>query len=106
MDIENLPENYIVAEGPSGLAALLDEFLVKAKQDAAFAAETHYILYQLGNQKSLITVDTSRIPFHFTYEDFLGRPATMTVKETIGWFLWEKCGEKERIESEQPGRGE
>ncbi|EKD72005.1 MAG: hypothetical protein ACD_46C00035G0002 [uncultured bacterium] len=102
MDIENLPTIYLVAEGPEGLATILDDFLEQSK-DPAFAASEHFILYQLGSQKSLIKVDTSKMPFHFRYHDLLGRPATNAVKETIAQFLWEKCGEKERFRYEYPG---
>lgn len=95
-----IPSNYIVAEGPDGLYQVLNELLDKAKSDAVFASQEHYIMYQIGNQKSLIKVDTNIIPFRFWYNDLMGRPATTIVKETIGRFLWEKCGEKEKYMQE------
>jgi hypothetical protein len=91
----DIPENCIIAEGPEGLSQVLDILLVKTKQDPIFAAQEHNILYQLGSQKSLIKVDTSSIPFKFQHFDLMGRPATMAVKDTIGRFLWEKCGGEE-----------
>lgn len=91
-----LPPEYTIAEGPEGLKKVLEDFLKSAQEDVAFANEAHYILYQLGNQKSLIRADFSKKPFQFWYYDLLGRPATKAVKETIVEFLWEKCGEKER----------
>lgn len=95
MQIFKLPEKYDIANGLDGLAALLDQLLLQAKQNPNTITPDHYILYQLGNQKSLIKVDMTTSPFHFMYDDLLGRPATNGVKETIGRFLWEKCGEKE-----------
>ena len=96
MDREMIPEGCIIAEGPAGLASVLDEMLTKTKADTGFAREEHYILYRLGDQKSLIKVDTNQLPFIFYYSDMLGRPATKAVKDTIARFLWEKCGEKEK----------
>jgi hypothetical protein len=94
---------YVPAHGPEGLTKVLDNFLEKAKIDPEFAAHGHYILYQLGAQKSLIKVDMSQQPFQFWYNDLLGRPPTNIVKETIARFLWEKCGERERFFQEFQG---
>lgn len=91
-----IPPNHIVADGPEGLERVLDELLEKSKTDTQFASDEHFILYQLANQKSLIKVDTSQLPFKFWHNDLMGRPATVAVKHTIAKFLWEKCGEKER----------
>lgn len=91
-----LPPTYVIAEGPEGLREVLDQFLESAKTDSEFAAVGHYILYQLGDQKSLIKVDMSATPYQFYYYDYLGRPATKAVKKTIVRFLWEKCGEREK----------
>lgn len=93
---EDLAFQYEIAQGPQGLRDVLDSYLVKSQNDPKFAEVGHYILYQIGDQRSLIRVDTSEVPFNFKYCDLLGRPATKTVKETIARFLWEKCGEKER----------
>lgn len=90
------PFEYLVANGPDGLANVLETLFYRCQTDEQFAAEEHYILYQLGNQKSLIKTDMSVQPFQFWYYDLLGRPATKIVKETIGRFLWEKGGEKYR----------
>lgn len=98
------PEYEFDAAGPEGLEAVLDVILARSKEDADFAKEQHVILYTLGQQKALITVDTSKEPFHFHYEDLLGRPATKGVKETLARFLWEKCGEKDRyIQQDREG---
>lgn len=101
MPENKLPIEYVLAEGPQGLAKVLNAFLAKTKDqalDPAFSANTeHYILYQLGNQNSLIKVDMSKQPYQFRYFDKLGRPATKAVKETIADFLWNQCGEKERV---------
>lgn len=96
MDSEQLPFSYVVAEGPDGLRQQLDAFLLQAQNDPQFAAEQHYILYQLGQQKALIKVDMGETPFQFWYYDLLGRPITRPIKETISQFLWERCGERER----------
>ena len=95
-DRDSIPEDSILAEGPEGLAKVLDELLGKTRSDPDFAAAEHYIFYRLGDQKSLIKVDTRQLPFIFYYSDLLGRPATRAVKDTIAKFLWEKCGEKEK----------
>jgi hypothetical protein len=95
MENRQLPE-YTAAEGPEGLDQVLDLFLQKSKSDPQFAAQEHYILYQLSEQKSLIKIDMSQQPFLFWYYDLNGRPATEAVKKVIANFLWEKGGEKER----------
>lgn len=95
-DQDNLAFQYDVVDGPVGLMEVLDTYLTKSQNDASFAKVGHYVLYTLGEQRSLIRVDTSEMPFHFGYCDLFGRAATAGVKETIARFLWEKCGEKER----------
>jgi|GEM_PF-1806714 hypothetical protein len=87
---------YIIAQGPDGLRKVLDDLLEASQKDTNFAAEPHYIEYQLGSQRSLIKVDMSEKPYLFWYCDLMGRAATKAVKDTIADFLWEKCGEKER----------
>jgi len=89
-----LPD-YILAEGPEGLTKALTQLLDQSGKDASFAADPHYVLYQLGNQKSLIKIDMSEKPFYFWYYDLLGRPATNGVKDTIARFMKEKFGGKE-----------
>lgn len=96
----NLSSEYILAEGPQGLARVLDGLLAESQKDPDFAAAEHFVLYQLGNQKALIKVDTTQVPFNFWYCDLLGRPATKIVKDTIAEFLWDKCGERERYAKE------
>jgi hypothetical protein len=91
-----LLKNYLPALGPAGLRQVLDNLLEHAKEDPAFAAKEHFILYQIGDQKSLIKVDMSEEPILFWYFDLLGRPATRIVKKTIFDFLWEKCGIREK----------
>lgn len=94
MDTISLPKHEI-ANGPEGLTRVLKDFLKKSQQDLEFAAEEHYVLYQQGNQKSLIKVDMSQHPYLFWYYDLMGRPITKTVKETISQFLWDNCENKE-----------
>ncbi|MBV9576590.1 MAG: hypothetical protein JO149_08200 [Gammaproteobacteria bacterium] len=94
--------DYTIAQGPEGLIKVLNDLL--EKPDAQKSAQ--YILYQLGNQKSLIKVDISMQPFQFWYYDLLGRPATKVVKDVLGNFVWEKGGEKERFLKELAARGE
>lgn len=100
-----LPPDYDIAEGPDGLMSVLEGLLAKANQDPAFIAQDHFILYQLGNQKSIIKVDMTQTPYHFIYNDLLGRPATNVVKDTIVRFLWERCGEEERYLKELKEKG-
>ena len=100
LESSKLTFEYIIAEGPEGLAKVLDGLLEESQRNPDFAVADHYVLYQVGNQKALIKVDTSQVPFHFWYCDLLGRPATRIVKKTIAEFLWEKCGEKERYSKE------
>lgn len=88
----NLRIDYEVANGPDGLRTLLDTLWERAQQ----APREFMILYQVGEQKSLIKVDATKLPFEFFYHDLMGRPPTNAVKTIIGTFLWERCGEKER----------
>ncbi|MBX3708573.1 MAG: hypothetical protein KIT56_08445 [Gammaproteobacteria bacterium] len=90
-------KKYILANGPEGLRQVLDDLFEKVKSDSTFAAKQHFIMYQLGGQKSFIKVDMSKPPFQFWYNDVLGRPMTKAVEETIASFIWERCGEKERF---------
>lgn len=46
----------------------------------------------------------TQTPYHFTYSDLLGRPATNAVKDTIANFLWEKCGEERYSGNQHKGR--
>jgi len=101
---KDLAFDYDIAQGPNGLREVLDSYFTKSQNDPTFAQVGHYILYTLGEQRSLIRVDTSAIPFHFRYCDLLGRPATRSVKEIIARFLWDKCGEKERYMKELEAR--
>lgn len=94
--MDSTTPEYIVAEGPEGLRAVLESLLQQTEQDAAFRSQQHHIMYRLKDQKSIIKVDMSQRPYQFWYNDVLGRPATAAVKETIAAFLWERCGEKER----------
>lgn len=87
-------ESYIIAEGPEGLKNVLSEFLIKSKQDPLFAKQEHHVLYQLGNQKTMIRVDTDKTPFKFWCYDLMGRPITIVLKNIIADFLWEHWGEK------------
>ena len=95
-ELETFKKNTITALGPEGLRQVLEDLLKKSNQDAAFAAEPHFVKYQLGSQQSLIKVDMSEKPFLFWYCDLMGRPVTKAVQYTVAEFLWEKCGEKER----------
>jgi hypothetical protein len=89
-------DEYILANGPAGLEEVLAELLARTKNDEAFASEFHYVLYELGNQRSLIRIDTTQFPFKFWHFDLMGRPATKVIRETIARFLLEKCGLKEK----------
>jgi hypothetical protein len=86
---------YIVAKGPEGLTAVLDDLLAQSKADPGVKEKDHYILFELGSQKSLIKMDMTVTPFLFWHYDLLGRPATATIKEVLARFAWEKCGQKE-----------
>lgn len=89
------PESYIIAEGPEGLKKILEELLEKTKQDAVFAKQAHYVLYQLGNLKSMIRIDTDQVPFKFWCYDLMGRPITLPMREVMSQFLWEHWGVKD-----------
>lgn len=105
MQRNGLPSEYERADGPDGLKTTLEHLHSQALQDPSFAERDHFILYELGDQKSLIKIDMQQMPYHFTYDDLLGRPATNVVKDTIARFLWEKCGEKERYLKESREEG-
>lgn len=88
----DVPKEYIMANGPDGLRHVLDTLLETSQKDPLFAKQEHVVMYQLGNQKSIIKVDTSRTPFVFWHYDLMGRPATVAIKDTIKQFLQEKWG--------------
>jgi hypothetical protein len=96
---------YIVARGPEDLEHTLGELLEKSKFDSILKSKAHFILYELGNQKSMIKMDLSEWPVVFWHYDLLGRPATTTVKDVISRFAWEKCGEKEWYFKERANAG-
>lgn len=101
--MESRIKDYLNAEGPEGLSLALNELLEKSKKDPFFAKKEHYVLYQLGQQKSLIKIDTTKMPFRFWHYDLMGRPMTNVVKEVISNFLWEKCGGKSSYQAESRG---
>lgn len=84
---------YVIANGPQGLIDVLENHFERSQKDELFANQPHFILYQLGSQKSFIKVDMSKKPFQFWYYDLLGRPMTTAVKEAIALFLTEGVGE-------------
>ncbi|OGT46595.1 MAG: hypothetical protein A3E83_07290 [Gammaproteobacteria bacterium RIFCSPHIGHO2_12_FULL_41_20] len=86
---------YDTVIGPEGLERALMDLYEQSQKDPVFAAEGHYIIYQFGQQKSLIKIDMSAHPYKFWYYDLWGRPATSVVKETIAQFLLDKESEKE-----------
>ncbi len=92
MDIST---DYIIAEGPQGLTRVLEDLLAKSKQDTSFAKQAHYVLYQLGGQKTMLKIDMSQQPFLIWHHDLMGRPMTTVVKDTLTQFLKEKCGATE-----------
>lgn len=94
LDEPTLEAPYLLADGPEGLRKTLEEILAKVQEDKDYAVNGQFILYRLGNQRSVIKVDLRSRPIKFWYNDLLGRPATQTVKKTIALFLMEKCGEK------------
>lgn len=94
-ELEGL-ENFTTVISPAGLRAELDSLLEKASHDAAFAAESHYVKFQLGGLQSFIRIDMSDKPFLFWYCDLDERAVSPAVRNVIADFLWEKGGEKEK----------
>lgn len=94
--------NAITAQGPDDLMRVLEQLLEKTQHE--LATKEFVVLYQVGNQRSLIKVDFNQQPCHFWYQDSLGRPITKAVENTIAEFLWTKCGEKERYLKEISSR--
>lgn len=91
-------ENYVTVDA-AGLRAELDSILAKSTQNAAYAAESHYVKFQLGGPQGLqafIKIDMSSKPFLFWYCDLDERAVSPAVRKTIADFLWEKGGEKEK----------
>ncbi|HVY53599.1 MAG TPA: hypothetical protein VHA13_03675 [Gammaproteobacteria bacterium] len=86
---------YILARGPAGLEEVLATLLEQSKTNPELKSKAQYVLYELGNQKSMIKIDMSVWPVVFWHYDLLGRPATSAVKDILSKFAWEKCGEKE-----------
>lgn len=95
MSMEEADLQCEMAEGPEGLKQVLNTLLEMTRSDPDKGANGYYILYRLGNQRSLIKFDTSHRPYHFWYCDLLGRPATKAVKDTIAAFIEEKMREQE-----------
>lgn len=95
MQTDALAIQYISVDGPEGLQRTLNE-LFEATHSKTPNQSEYYIMYHLGNQKSLIKLDLGQEPFLFWYYDLLGRPATKVVKDILAEFAWEKGGEKKR----------
>jgi len=93
---EKLTYEYDTAEGPAGLKSVLESFYERTQTDPVFASRAHFILYQHGNQESVIKVDMTEEPCLFWYYDLLGRAITNPVRDVIAEFLWERCGESKR----------
>ena len=96
---QEILKKYIHANGAVELRNVLEDLLEKSKKNSSDRRE-HYIYYYVGEQQSLIKADFSEEPIMFCYLDLLGRPATRIVKQTIADFLWEKCGEREKVLAE------
>lgn len=88
-----LPSDYTIAEGPEGLKAALEKLQEQSLLDPAFSNEPHFLLYQRGQQQSLLKIDMKSTPYQYWYYDLQGRPAPGIVKETISRFAHEKLGE-------------
>lgn len=91
-----MPKEYITVDGPDGLTRVLNELLEKSKKDPIFREAEHYVLYELGQQRSMIKIDTTNMPFRFWHYDLMGRPATSALRDTVAKFLWENCGQEEQ----------
>lgn len=94
MNSAEMISEYVIANGPQGLIDVLENHYERCQKDADFAKEAHYILYQLGSQKSFIKVDMSQRPYQFYYYDLLGRPMTRAVQEALALFLTDTVGEQ------------
>lgn len=97
MNSAEMITEYVIANGPQGLIDVLEGHYERCQKDKEFAKNAHFILYQLGAQKSLIKVDMSERPYQFWYYDLLGRPITTAVKEALALFLTDTVGEKDLI---------
>lgn len=103
MNSTEMVSEYVIANGPQGLIDVLEHHFERCQKDEEFAKQIHYILYQLGAQKSFIKVDMSKRPFQFWYYDLLGRPVTAAVKDALALFLTDTVGEEGLIEPIQGG---
>ncbi|OGT61692.1 MAG: hypothetical protein A3E85_01950 [Gammaproteobacteria bacterium RIFCSPHIGHO2_12_FULL_45_12] len=90
MDNMDLSKEAITVQGPEGLGKALELLFQQCQQDAAFKAQSHYFLYQLKDQQSIIKIDMREQPFLFWYADLQGRAATSAVCDIIARFLWDK----------------
>lgn len=89
-DTLSLPTEFMRVMGPEALYNQLKECALFAKQNSAYASSEHYILYQLGMQKSLIKLDFSHDPLQIWYCDLQNRPVTNKVKEAVLRFIQEQ----------------
>ena len=94
MENSYMSKKYEEVQGIEGLKSTLQAWYLKAQVDTDFAQQEHYLLYQNGDQKALIKIDFALMPYQFWYYDLLGRPATQSVKQALGRFLWETCNLK------------
>lgn len=78
---DNIEGPYYRAIGSQELEQVLATLLENAQRDLHFAKKIHTILYEFGQQRSLIKVD-----FHQRkawYNDLLGRPAPLIIKDAF-----------------------
>jgi hypothetical protein len=81
--------DIIKAHGPDELIQSLEGLYERANRDARFAAQPHYVLFQIGQQSSLLRFDIhKRKVYHFNID---GYAATAPVKVAVQQFL-EKAG--------------
>ena len=92
-----LKAETIEAEGPEGLAAVLNHLWELSKQDPEFAVRDHCIMYKQGDQKSLMMFYMNGEKPEILFCDILKRPATSTVINITDAFLREKCGLKDPL---------
>lgn len=79
--------DYIPVQGLDHLSETLEMLYFKIKANPTLSSEDKYVLFQLGNQKSLLRITFAEEMPHFAYFDLFERPMTKNIKTVLINFL-------------------
>lgn len=97
MALGRLPNHTVVA-GPEALKAALVRLWEACQNSPEIAKQDHYLLYQRGNQQSVLKIELNKKPFQFWYCDRDGRPMMPLMKRELANFTWENGVSKEKYQ--------